>query len=673
MTLTGVARAALATAVIAAGVAVGGGAVATAADTPQLTLVAQDLVLAPGGTASFTFTVTGTVPDDTEVVIEAYNKLPAPRADFRRLVTGQTRYRDVGFVATSLSRLTPDGPGRYTVPLPTVTSADQRVVGGNALLPDQGMYPVTVELRADNVPLSQIVTAIVRADAAGTNPGPLDVALVLPLDGAVTLQPDGSTVIATADRTRVQTVTTALASSSTPVTVAPRPELVDGLSRSGLPGDAELRAALGTALAGRQVLATPYVAMDPTAAVRAGLSNELTKQLTEGEDVLGALNGTSADRSTWVLSGKTGDDAVARLRDLGVRRFVLSAEALTADPAVPTTPTTGIGLADGNSTLGVDAAVADPDLAPAFDRQNDPVLAAYHLVEELLTISLEHGADPARQGVVIVPPTGWQPDPAFLATVLGLLGQNPMLRPVSLDQWFRDVAAVKTPPRHLADAAPVDLDDYADGLALTRIRLTSLASMLPPADALPGTLESELRVSSAATLTDAQRQAYLDGVNGRLDTLADAVDPVPRRRVTLTGRTTELPITLHRRIDRPIQVRLHLESPKLSFPENDILVTLDGETVQHRVAVKARSNGTFPLTVQVLSPSGGIPVAPMTELTVQATTLSGFGVALTAGALLVLATWWVRHIRRGRRRRGTELGARHHPSAGPPPGTLPAP
>lgn len=660
----------LATVVVAASLAIGG--VAGAADTPpRLTLVGQDLVVAPGGTASFTFTVTGTVPSNAEVVIEAYTKLPSPRAGLHQLITGQTHYRDVGFVAMSLNRLIPDGAGRYTVPLPTVTSADQRVVGGNALLPDQGMYPVTVELRADNAPLAQIVTTVVRADAASTNPVPLDVALVLPLDGAVTLQPDGSTVIATADRTRLQTVASVLAASGTPATLVPRPELVDGLDRSGLPADAELGTALGTAFSGRQILATPYVAMDPTAAVRANLGDELTKQLTQGEDVIGALNGTTADRSTWLLTDKTGEDAVSLLRDLGVRRFVLPAGAL-ADPATEPVPTTAISLADGDGTV-IDAAVADPGLAAAFDQHDDPVLGAYQLVEELLAINLEHAAEPARQGVVVVPPVGWQPDPAFLATLLGLLGENAVLRPVTLDDWFRDVAAPRSPVHHLAPATPARLDTFSQSLALTRIRLGSLASMLPPTDALPASLESELRVANAGTLTSAGRQAYLDAVNGQLDTLADAVDPVPKRRVTLAGRTTELPITLHRRVDRTIQVRLHLESPKLSFPENDVLVTLDTETVQQRVAVKARSNGTFPLTVQVLTPTGDLPVAPMTELTVQATTLSGFGVALTVGALLVLATWWVRHIRRGRRQRGVEAGARHHPSAGPPPATLPSP
>jgi hypothetical protein len=217
------------------------------------------------------------------------------------------------------------------------------------------------------------------------------------------------------------------------------------------------------------------------------------------------------------------------------------------------------------------------------------------------------------------------------------------------------------------------LSGFAGGLALTRLRLAALSSMLAPSDSLPTMLESELRVSSADTLSDGQRQAYLDAVNGRLDQLANAVEPIPKRRVTLTGRTTELPITIHRIVDRPVKVVLHLESSKLSFPQNDVVVTLDSPVVQQRIAVKARANGTFPLTVRVLTPQGGIPVAPMTELTVQATTLSGFGVVLSVGALLVLATWWVHHLRRSRRARGVRSATDHHPSSGPPPATLPAP
>src|SRR6476659_6623003 len=72
------------------------------ADAARLSLVAQDLVVAPGGTASFAFSVGGTVPPDTEVVVEAYTKLTTARQDIRRIFAGELRNRDVGFVATSL-------------------------------------------------------------------------------------------------------------------------------------------------------------------------------------------------------------------------------------------------------------------------------------------------------------------------------------------------------------------------------------------------------------------------------------------------------------------------------------------------------------------------------------------------------------------------------------------
>ena len=84
--------------------------------------------------------------------------------------------------------------------------------------------------------------------------------------------------------------------------------------------------------------------------------------------------------------------------------------------------------------------MADPGFAAAFGPSADPVLRAYQFVAELLAVPSTTRRAPARQGVVIVPPREWQPDPTFLATVVALLGQNPLLHPVTLDQWFREVA-----------------------------------------------------------------------------------------------------------------------------------------------------------------------------------------------------------------------------------------
>jgi hypothetical protein len=654
-------RALLVTVVVATG-SLAVVAPAGAADAPTITLVAQDLVVAPGGTASFAFTVGGAVPDDTEVVVEAYTKFANARTDFREMLSGNRRNRDVGFVATSLDLLPPDALGRRTISLPTVVTPQERVQGGNALLPEAGMYPVTIELRADNEPLAQLSSAVVRLDGA---PAPLDVAVVVPIDGGPTLRADGTTIIDDADRARLQTITTVLAGTTAALTVIPRPELIDGLTRTGLPADTERRAALTTAIGGRQVLATPYVSMDPTAVGRAGLGAELAQQLTAGEDALAtALPGVTTDRTTWVTPGRTSADGITMVRELGARRLVVPAGALEPAPDPATMPTTAIEVGAAGATSPVEAAVSDPGFAEAFRPAPDPVLHAYQFVSELLAIAVDHPSAAARQGVVVVPPTDWQPDPTFLATVFSLLGQNPLLRPVTLEQWFREVAGPPDGPRTLAPADAANLADYATGLTLTRIRLTALTSMLPTTDPLPASLAARLRVSVDAALDATGHQAYLDAVNGELNDLAAAVDPVPARRITLASRSTEVPITLHRRIDRPIKVRIHLESPKLSFPDNDVLVTLDAETVQQRITVKARANGTFPLTVSVMTPVGDVAVAPTSELTVHATTLSGFGVVLTVGALLVLATWWVRHLRRSRRSKAVARGLQHHPSAG---------
>jgi hypothetical protein len=643
-------------------------AASAVAPGPTLALVSQDLLVGPGGAASFTFTVSGTVPDDAEVVVEAYTKLASAQQDFGRLLNNQLHNRDVGFVATSLNLLTPDALGRYTVALPTVTAPQQRVLGGNALMPDPGMYPVTIELRADNVALAQLVSAVVRtADPTAGVPPPLDVALVFPLGGTPTLRADGSTIVEPVDRARLQTVANVLTASATPLTVVPQPELIDGLARTGLPADAALRAALAAGISGRQVLASPYVTMDPTAAVRAGLGDELTRELTEGEDALAAaLPTTTTDRTTWVADRNLDGDAVAVLRELGVRHLVVPADAVgrPSGASSPSPSTTAVDIGVAGDSLPVQAATADPALAGAFGRRDDPVLAAYQFVATLLAAGLDHPSAPARQGLVVLPPSNWQPDPTFLATVTALVGRVPLLHAVTLDRWFREVTVDTGGARPLAPAAPADLGSYATGLVLTRARLTGLASMLAAGNPLPDSLELRLRVASAAVLAPAARQSYLDAVNAELNNLANAVDPIPTRRITLASRSTEVPITLHRRLDAPIQVRLHLESPKLSFPENDILVTLDSETVQERITVRARANGTFPLTVQVTTPQGDIPLAPSAELTVHATTLSGFGVVLTVGALLVLATWWVRHLRRTRRQKATAASALHHPSAG---------
>ena len=79
-----------------------------------------------------------------------------------------------------------------------------------------------------------------------------------------------------------------------------------------------------------------------------------------------------------------------------------------------------------------------------------------------------------------------------------------------------------------------------------------------------------------------------------------------------------------------------------------------------------KSNGTSPITVQMLTPAGEEIGEPVT-LTATVTAFTGLGQVLTAGLVLVLLTWWATHWRSRRRAALLEVRERH--PSGPPVGS----
>ena len=95
-------------------------------------------------------------------------------------------------------------------------------------------------------------------------------------------------------------------------------------------------------------------------------------------------------------------------------------------------------VAGSDQTL-IRAAVADAALADHFVDQPDPVLAAHQLLADLAQIYGDAPNDPEARGVVVVPPSSWVPDAAFLDAFLGGLQTSPLLAGQPLDTFFDDV------------------------------------------------------------------------------------------------------------------------------------------------------------------------------------------------------------------------------------------
>ena len=120
--------------------------------------------------------------------------------------------------------------------------------------------------------------------------------------------------------------------------------------------------------------------------------------------------------------------------------------------------------------------------------------------------------------------------------------------------------------------------------------------------------------------------------------------------VNLTGRNTPLPLVIENSGSEPLSVLVQLIAPRLIVPTEPISMVLLPGTNSLQIPVEARSNGSFVVEVEVLSPANTSVVSGVT-ITAKAMTLSGFGRLVGFGLILVLLSWWVSHLRQQRRSR----------------------
>jgi hypothetical protein len=642
--------------IVAALATVAGPSPATAqTDTPPLRLVEQDTVLAPNGTLRVVLELAAGVPSDARLVTTVHARLGAPRTAVRAILDGEPAGTLLLSRTDRIATLNPVG-NRITMTVPTVTERMDSVPGENVRLALPGMYPVQFALRGnglnDQLRLSSFV---VREPVRTAEVTPVPFALVVPVVAPPTLQADGSTAITDATRVRITELTRFLTAwPRAPIATSVAPELLEGLQRSSRPGDVEMVRTLAGALAGREVLSRPYVGMDPTATAASGMGPAFVDGLTAGEDALTRELGVRPVRATWITSAPLSAGAFSLLRSVGVRQVVMP----------------GSLLADGadDSRLGTVAVADDPARVPALvvderlraltDPATDRVLAAQHLVSLLLASALEVGTDAVPAGAPVVLALGerWSPSLATLDQVLALLSTPALQRYVrtsGLDEAVKSAPAAVAPTGGpiTRSMAPGTTDPTLGGIveAVAAVEAHAAAATSVRADRPVDT--ARLRMVVSTDLSADQRTLLLEAVRRDAAARIAVLEPIPRRTVTVGGDTASLPITVRSNVPYPVRVRLRLESTRLSFPANDEVIEIDGQW-QGRVPVEVRANGMAPVTVRFVTPVGDVEIE-RAQIEVRALGLSGLGVLLSVGAMLVLAAFWFQHHRSARRRAGT--------------------
>ncbi len=586
-------------------------------------------------------------------------------------------YERVGSRSTYWNALAGDPSGRRlltpaAVPIDTITSPSgittvtiaTQSPDGITISESGGVHPVVVEVTAEGDDESQqLVTFLI---ALPTEPGtfPLRVATIVPFSAPLASGPDGSVSIDAADESRLTSIAASLERTPAPaVSLLPRPETLWALSRSGSADHDDILDRLRGGVATREVLASPFVALDPVRWIRSGQTPRFDTEIDLGRVTIDQALGVTSTLSTWIAAPTLDELALEHLTDIGVERIIADErrlDELDIDVFDRTlTQPFEVVLRSGASRGVVDGAQIDQELAAYLDAPDDPELAVHHLIADLAVLYLDSPG--VERGAVVMWPEQPLPD-TVLDAYLEALDARPDGGPamlsgvttaeiVGLNPARSDPTDAESPvlTRELDPIPAPSLPDVTSALDEARIAITSYLEVMDrPETAVE--LDALIHLSTSDELDADRRDAYLGAI---IDEIIDGLTGIggpDGETINLTARETVLELEFTNDQDAPATVLVRFASEKLDFPDGrERIVTLDASgptTVPIRV--RSRSAGGATLEIEILSPDQRYQLDD-SQVVVRSTVVSGVGLIISALAIVFLSLWWGREIRRGRR------------------------
>jgi hypothetical protein len=591
------------------------------------------------------------------------------RAETRRAVIAATA-GNPGAAGDSVdidpSTITQPAPGQLTIPIQLETSTKLKAA---LRLAKPGVYPIGVDLTVGDVVVAHLLTFVNRDVAEGEQPAQaLSVALAVGTDAPVVLDTNDHVVLDEGTIARLTTLADVLEASAIPATVHVAPRLLTALRDT----DPDLASRLTTALSDAQVLSDPSLPIDPSAAAAAGQQQLYTQWLVDGEDQLaaGGLPGVAL-RTAHIVTGPLSEPGADLLRDLGTRLLLLTPAVYDSlDQSIgfiaDTTQLVNIGLS-ANATL--DAAIVDRRFGDMLaTTAADPNLNAIYATAELLGTRQEisnRGEDPGRHSVLLGTGDLGLPVASTLGPFTALIAHTPGLAVEAVSQITGRTDTQLRDGQELEAFLPAGTGASVQGRIDLKNQLlaetVSTSSMLDASDPLIPQWNTQINSLPSSAVSDANAAALKASLEAQFAAIRGAIVPPSRFDFTLTGRSGTVRLKFGNTSDKTLHIKFRIGgSGKIDSPDQSLDLP-PNETLEVGVSLRAKSNGRFPVFLDVLTPHGERLVPQPVRLTVTVTALSGLGNLATGAALLLLFTWWARHIRQSRRRRRSALALVRHP------------
>jgi hypothetical protein len=419
--------------------------------------------------------------------------------------------------------------------------------------------------------------------------------------------------------------------------------------------------------------ALPYADIDASAVIRAGMSNDVVRAVTQGPAIASGALGTAVTGDLyWAPFGRIDRPALDVLASAGVTTVVLSADAMPAtDPAQPTE---GMAIAALPTSVGsIRTVLTDPGLTQTLSlpqrSASDVILARQRFLAETAMIARALPADQSARSVVAAPANvRWAPTASLLSPLLRATRTAPWLSALSLQDLLDAPASTTSRQRggYGQRARDAELtEDYLLRVSRLNERLDVLSSIIDdPTGISEPFAEALLRGESSAWRTEpAAGERLLTAISVGLADETARVRVLSVGTITFSGDTGRVPVTITNELDRSVTVGLDLRgSPALRLSSEPLTGIRIEAGKMASVDIQARVVGGDPLSVnvQLLGPEGETYGAPA-KITVTSTAYARAASWVVAAAFLAIVVFVVvgvtRRIRKARASRTTsDLG-----------------
>ncbi len=554
----------------------------------------------------------------------------------------------------------PAAGAALTIPIRSTRGDPDRV-----FLPNPGIHPVDLVLTGPDGPELWSQTVFLNrlpVDSSGST-APVRVTMVLPVQSGPAVAVDGTGAFSVEDQAQLTAVTSILeAVPDAPLSLAVRPNTLDGLDRTDAPWAQDLLEAVRATRDDNVVLRVPYAAVDVGALVDSDAAGELGQQLLLGAGTVAQRIGRTVVAPTWAGDQSVNTASLGVLARTGVESLVLPVGSMQLpagvdDDQVMTSPVRLDGD-EGLRALAYDAVVSQR----LADSGVDPGLRAHDGVSLMMAgwfaASRRSDPPPLATAILVTSTTGPEVIRALTST---LSSGGPLV--AEPDAGLLPAATDTEPVVGLRPRVTPDLGGEVAAVNRTRRQITSYRSMTDDADADAALWDELTNQALTATLDNGGRAAMLSAVGTGIADRIERIEAPRARRVLLTSDDTVIPLRF--RNDLPFDVRLVMRARssrlEITEPTTEIVLTPGENQVDLPVVVQAP--GESLLRIQLTSPDGGITI-PASDVPVRSTAISGVGAALSILSIIFLLGWWLRTTRRNRREGARSNGT--HPSAEAP-------